>query len=137
MKSSGLRVLAVLVFLLVFAGANVGSFLLGRVSAEHSTVSWEETSVFYAQILERQENTLLAEGLSVNDANHRGQSSFTLGEDTRLLWNGEEIPLRALRPGQHVAATYSGETLEVYPAILPEVHQALLLEDETPTGDVS
>lgn len=124
-------------FLLVFAGANVGSFLLGRVSAEHSTVSWEETSVFYAQILERQENTLLAEGLSVNDANHRGQSSFTLGEDTRLLWNGEEIPLRALRPGQHVAATYSGETLEVYPAILPEVHQALLLEDETPTGDVS
>ena len=137
MKSSGLRVLAVLVFLLVFVGANVGSFLLGRVSAEHSTVSWEETSVFYAQILERQENTLLVEGLSVNDANHRGQSSFTLGEDTRLLWNGEEIPLRALRPGQHVAATYSGETLEVYPAILPEVHQALLLEDETPTGDVS
>ena len=137
MKSSGLRVLAVIVFLLAFAGANVGSFLLGRVSAEHSTVSWEETSVFYAQILERQENTLLVEGLSVNDANHRGQSSFTLGEDTRLLWNGEEIPLRALRPGQHVAATYSGETLEVYPAILPEVHQALLLEDETPTGDVS
>lgn len=93
MKSSGLRVLAVLVFLLVFAGANVGSFLLGRVSAEHSTVSWEETSVFYAQILERQENTLLVEGLSVNDVNHRGQSSFTLGEDTRLLWNGEESPL--------------------------------------------
>lgn len=137
MKSSGLRVLAVLVFLLVFAGANVGSFLLGRVSAEHSTVSWEETFVFYAQILERQENTLLVEGLSVNDVNHRGQSSFTLGEDTRLLWNGEEIPLQALRPGQHVAVTYSGETLEVYPAILPEVHQALLLEDETPTGDVS
>ena len=79
MKSSGLRVLAVLVFLLVFAGANVGSFLLGRVSAEHSTVSWEETSVFYAQILKRQENTLLVEGLSVNDVNHRGQSSFTLG----------------------------------------------------------
>ena len=137
MKSSGLRVLAVIVFLLAFAGANVGSFLLGRVSAEHSTVSWEETSVFYAQILERQENTLLVEGLSVNDANHRGQFSFTLGEDTRLLWNGEGIPLQALRPGQHVAATYSGETLEVYPAILPEVHQALLLEDETPTGDVS
>ena len=137
MKSSGLRVLAVLVFLLVFVGANVGSFLLGRVSAEHSTVSWEETSVFYAQILERQENTLLVEGLSVNDVNHRGQSSFTLGEDTRLLWNGEEIPLQALRPGQHVAVTYSGETLEVYPAILPAVPQALLLEDESPTGDVS
>lgn len=29
MKSSGLRVLAVIVFLLAFAGANVGSFLLG------------------------------------------------------------------------------------------------------------
>lgn len=134
MKSSGLRVLAVIVFLLAFAGANVGSFLLGRASAEHRTVSWEETSVFYAQILERQENTLLVEGLSVNDVNHRGQFSFTLGEDTRLLWHGEEIPLQTLRPGQHVAVTYSVETLEVYPAILPEVHQVLLLEDETPTG---
>ena len=137
MKSSGLRVLAVIVFLLAFAGANVGSFLLGRASAEHNSVSWEEASVFYAQIVERRENTLLVEGLPVNDVNHRGQFSFTLGEDTRLLWNGEEIPLQALRPGQHVAVTYSGETLEVYPAILPEVHQALLLEDETPTGDVS
>ena len=29
MKSSGLRVVAVLVFLLVFAGANVGSFWAG------------------------------------------------------------------------------------------------------------
>ena len=86
MKSSGLRVLAVIVFLLAFAGANVGSFLLGRASAEHNSVSWEEASVFYAQIVERRENTLLVEGLPVNDVNHRGQFSFTLGEDTRLLW---------------------------------------------------
>ena len=91
MKSSGLRVLAVIVFLLAFAGANVGSFLLGRASAEHNSVSWEEASVFYAQIVERRENTLLVEGLPVNDVNHRGQFSFTLGEDTRLLWRGEEI----------------------------------------------
>ena len=91
MKSSGLRVLAIIVFLLAFAGANVGSFLLGRASAEHNSVSWEEASVFYAQIVERRENTLLVEGLPVNDVNHRGQFSFTLGEDTRLLWRGEEI----------------------------------------------
>ena len=86
MKSSDLRVLAVIVFLLAFAGANVGSFLLGRASAEHNSVSWEEASV-----VEPRENTLLVEGLPVNDVNHRGQFSFTLGEDTRLLWRGEEI----------------------------------------------
>lgn len=137
MKSSGLRVLAAIVFLLAFAGANVGSFLLGRASAEHNSVSWEEASVFYAQIVERRENTLLVEGLPVNDVNHRGQFSFTLGEDTRLLWRGEEITPEALRPGDTVAVTYSGETLEVYPVMLPQVYQVLLLEDEDPTGDGS
>lgn len=137
MKSSGLRVLAVIVFLLAFAGANVGSFLLGRASAEHNFVSWEETSVFYAQIVERRENTLLVEGLPVNDVNHRGQFSFTLGEDTRLLWRGEGITQEALRSGDTVAVTYSGETLEVYPVMLPQVYQVLLLEDEDPTGDGS
>lgn len=137
MKSSGLRVLAAIVFLLAFAGANVGSFLLGRASAEQNSVSWEEASVFYAQIVERRENTLLVEGLPVNDVNHRGQFSFTLGEDTRLLWRGEEITQEALRPGDTVAVTYSGETLEVYPVMLPQVYQVLLLEDEDPTGDGS
>ena len=129
MKSSGLRVLAVIVFLLAFAGANVGSFLLGRASAEHNSVSWEEASVFYAQIVERRENTLLVEGLPVNDVNHRGQFSFTLGEDT--------ITQEALHSGDTVAVTYSGETLEVYPVMLPQVYQVLLLEDENPTGDGS
>ena len=137
MKSSGLRVLAVIVFLLAFAGANVGSFLLGRASAEYNSVSWEEASVFYAQIVERRENTLLVEGLPVNDVNHRGQFSFTLGEDTRLLWRGEEITQEALHSGDTVAVTYSGETLEVYPVMLPQVYQVLLLEDENPTGDGS
>ena len=125
MKSSGLRVLAVIVFLLAFAGANVGSFLLGRASAEHNSVSWEEASVFYAQIVERRENTLLVEGLPVNDVNHRGQFSFTL------------ITQEALHSGDTVAVTYSGETLEVYPVMLPQVYQVLLLEDENPTGDGS
>lgn len=137
MKSSGLRVLAAIVFLLAFAGANVGSFLLGRASAEQNSVSWEEASVFYAQIVERRENTLLVEGLPVNDVNHRGQFSFTLGEDTRLLWRGEEITQEALHSGDTVAVTYSGETLEVYPVMLPQVYQVLLLEDEDPTGDGS
>ena len=93
--------------------------------------------MFYAQIVERRENTLLVEGLPVNDVNHRGQFSFTLGEDTRLLWRGEEITQEALRPGDTVAVTYSGETLEVYPVMLPQVYQVLLLEDEDPTGDGS
>ena len=72
MKGTGLRLAAVVVFLLVFAGANVGAFLLGRASVEYK-VSWEDTQVFYAEILERRENSFLVEGLSVNDVNHQGQ----------------------------------------------------------------
>ena len=92
MKGTGLRLAAVVVFLLVFAGANVGAFLLGRASVEYK-VSWEDTQVFYAEILERRENSFLVEGLSVNDVNHQGQFSFTAEVDTRLLWNGAEISL--------------------------------------------
>ena len=61
MKGTGLRLVAVVVFLLVFAGANVGAFLLGRASVEYK-VSWEDTQVFYAEILERRENSFLVEG---------------------------------------------------------------------------
>lgn len=129
MKGTGLRLVAVVVFLLVFAGANVGAFLLGRASMEY-TVSWEDTEVFYAEILERRENSFLVEGLSVNDVNHQGQFSFTAEVDTRLLWNGAEISLEDLQPGQRVAITYSGDRLEIYPASLPEVYQVLLLEDK-------
>ena len=116
MKGTGLRLAAVVVFLLVFAGANVGAFLLGRASVEYK-VSWEDTQVFYAEIL-------------VNDVNHQGQFSFTAEVDTRLLWNGAEISLEDLQPGQRVAITYSGDRLEIYPASLPEVYQVLLLEDK-------
>lgn len=129
MKGTGLRLVAVVVFLLVFAGANVGAFLLGRASMEY-TVSWEDTEVFYAEILERRENSFLVEGLSVNDVNHQGQFSFTAEVDTRLRWNGAEISLEDLQPGQRVAITYSGDRLEIYPASLPEVYQVLLLEDK-------
>ncbi len=129
MKGTGLRLVAVVVFLLVFAGANVGAFLLGRASMEY-TVSWEDTEVFYAEILERRENSFLVEGLSVNDVNHQGQFTFAAEADTRLLWNGAEISLEDLQPGQRVAITYSGDRQEIYPVSLPEVYQVLLLEDK-------
>lgn len=98
MKSSGLRMLAIIVFLLAFAGANVGSFLLGRASAEHNSVSWEEASVFYAQIVERRENTLLVEGLPVNDVNHRGQFSFTLGRIPGCCGAARKSPRKPCTP---------------------------------------
>ena len=38
MKGLGLRVTAVVIFLLAFAATNVGSFLLGRAMVEHTVV---------------------------------------------------------------------------------------------------
>ena len=52
MKRMGLRVTAIVIFLLAFGASNVGSFLLGRAMVENRVIPWEETRTFYAQIVE-------------------------------------------------------------------------------------
>ena len=55
MKRMGLRVTAIVIFLLAFGASNVGSCLLGRAMVENRVIPWEETRTFYAQIVESQD----------------------------------------------------------------------------------
>ncbi len=131
MKGLGLRVTAVVIFLLAFAATNVGSFLLGRAMVEHTVVPWEETRVFYAQIVESWgEGSFLVEGMDANDVNHRGRFTFSVEEDTSLVWRGVALSLEDLEAGHRVAVTYTGPVAESEPAQIFQVLQLEVLEDE-------
>ena len=119
MKGTGLRLVAVVVFLLVFAGANMGAFLLGRASVEYK-VSWEDTQVFYAEILERRENSFLVEGLSVNDVNHQGQFSFST-KGVPLWWHGVSLSFADLKPGHTLKIIYDKTAQEPGSTVLAHV----------------
>lgn len=103
-------------------------FLLGRFTAgpaEEGTAA-----VFHAEILERDGPAFLVNGLGCNDVNHRGGFTFSVKDDTPLLWRGTEITLDDLEAGGRIAVTYSGTVLEIYPAQLPDILRIDLLEDE-------
>ena len=101
------------------------AFFAGRLTAPR-----EPGETFYAEITEKSGNAFTVSGLSVNDVNRRGEFTFTADEDTKLLWHGTEITIEDLEKGDTVAITYSGEVLEIYPAVLTEVLRIELLDDE-------
>lgn len=131
MKNAALRVTALVVFLLAFAGANVGSFLLGRASAGRR-VSWQETETIFAAVLAVEEGRFHVEGLPQNDANGRGEFVFAVDPDTQLVWRGTPLALSDFAPGQTVAVTYAGPVEESFPAGISQVLRVKLLDDQLP-----
>lgn len=131
MKRMGLRVTAIVIFLLAFGASNVGSFLLGRAMVENRVIPWEETRTFYAQIVESQgSGSFLVEGLAVNDLNHRGRFTFSLEEGTSLVWRGTSLSPDDLEAGHRVAVTYTGPVAESEPGQIYQVLRLEVLGDE-------
>lgn len=118
----------ILIFVLYSAALAAGSFFIGRRSAPNAESVGSAT--FYATVTGIDGPSLQVEGLDINDINYRGEFTFTVGEDTRLVWRGTALRLDELRAGALVSVTFSGEVLEVYPSILPTVYQVALLDDE-------
>ena len=87
--------------------------------------------MFYAQIVEsRGEGSFLVEGMDANDVNHRGRFTFSVEEDTSLVWRGVALSLEDLEAGHRVAVTYTGPVAESEPAQIFQVLQLEVLEDE-------
>lgn len=89
-----------------------------------------DQKTFYAEITEITDNILYVRGLDVNDINYRGEFTFSIIEETELLWRGTKIELSELDVGDNVAITFEGEILESYPAQIKEVVKIQLLDDE-------
>lgn len=90
--------------------------------------------VFNARIKEiRKYNgitTVLIEGIESNDINHRGEFSFSVDNDTELLWKETKIELSSLKESQYVSITSIGDVLEKYPAVLTKVIKVIVLDEK-------
>lgn len=110
-----------------------GGFFLGRLSLGGPAVDeppWQETSIFHAEILERDGRRFHVKGLDCNDVNGRGEFIFSVEEDTPLVWRYTPASLEDFQAGDRVAVTYTGDVLDIYPVQLTQVLCVDLLEDE-------
>lgn len=89
-------------------------------------------TTFYAVIEEIRENSILVQGLEINDINGRGAFELTVGDKTELIWRGVPITVKDLRAGNTISVTYTGEVLEISPVQLRDVLRIQLLDDEAP-----
>lgn len=113
----------ILVCLLILA-LMAGAFFLGRVTAPE-----KHSVTFYARITQKSGDHLIVEGIPENDVNHRWSFQFSL-EDTKLTWRNTDITPDDLDEGDLIAITYTGAVLEISPAIIENVLEIQLLDDE-------
>lgn len=123
------------VFLIVFIAVLllVAGYFVGYKQGYDSMESGSQTidqQTFYAEIQEKEDQRFLVRGLSVNDINYRGEFTFSITEETALLWRGTAVELSDLETGDTISITFHGEILESYPAQIQEVVKIQLLEDE-------
>ena len=106
----------------------------GTDDTNGSIIDVMNTQTFYATITDisltsDNDYQLLVHGLDINDINHRGDFHFSV-EDATILWHNIEIDAADLDVGDNIAVTYTGDVLEIGPAILTQVLKIDLLDDE-------
>lgn len=107
-----------------------GAFLLGRFTAGMPAKQAQPGFTFHGEILSRDGPRFHVNGLDCNGVNGRGEFTFSVEEDTPLVWRGTALALEDLQAGDRVAVTYTGDVLETYPVQLTQVARIDLLEDE-------
>ena len=111
--------------LLLVLGLMAGCFFLGRVTAPETN-----SRTFYAHITRKNGDYFVVTGIPENDINHRWDFQFTLDQKVPISWRGTVLTRDDLEEGDLIAVTYTGSVLEVSPAIIQNVLQLQLLEDE-------
>lgn len=114
------KILACILALVLLASA----FFLGRFTAPAT-----HSQTFYAVITDKYESHLTVEGIPENDINHRGFFQFDVA-DAKLTWRYTDITVDDLDVGDLIAVTYTGSLLEISPAIIKNVLEIQLLDDE-------
>ncbi|MBQ7003765.1 MAG: hypothetical protein IJN57_07380 [Oscillospiraceae bacterium] len=89
---------------------------------------WSET--FYATVTACSDTQITAEGLDVNDVNHRGPMVIAADENTVYEWRHTPMERHELQAGDRIAVTYSGDVAEIYPPVYHGILRIQLLDDE-------
>ena len=120
-------VILTVAFILYSALIALVFYLAGLKSADDS---YQPQQTFYATISDISGNTLTVRGMEVNDINFRSEFSFTITDNTRILWRYTDISAQELEPGDNISVTFTGEILETDPARINDVVLIQLLDDE-------
>lgn len=105
----------------------IACFFLGRVTAPAPEIPRSQT--FYATVDSVISNNVVVTGLEINDINHRGRFQFYADDSVEFQWRSTAITVDDLDPGDRISITYTGDVLEISPAILEEVALVQLLDD--------
>ena len=130
-KKGVIRAILIIAVVLLIIGAFIGGYFAGKSGQRVETqLVWSDVQVLYAEILSVKDGFFHVNGLDVNDINGRGEFTFSVHENTRLLWRGTELSLSDFESGDRIALFYTGEVLESYPAQIQNVAKIKLLDDE-------
>ena len=108
-----------------------GFYLICYQTAKSEISSVQQMAqTFYAKITGLNGEQFAVQGLQVNDINFRGEFTFSVTEETALLWRGTAMELSEFDIGDSVSVTFTGAVLESYPAVIQKVTRVQLLDDE-------
>ncbi|WP_456278897.1 hypothetical protein [Bacillus sp. AK128] len=102
---------AIVMTIIVFLICILISYFVGYVNAykDHEEDAWvmshSDIQTFYAEVNEVGENTLLVEGISLNDENYRGEFQYDVWGEVSIYRQDTVIPLSDLSEGDLVSIT--------------------------------
>ena len=99
-----------------------------RVEENSGTVIIPQT--FYAEITDISDELFTVDGLDINDINYRGAFTFSVYEETSLVWRGTEMQIEEFDVGDIISVSFVGYVQESYPGHILDVIQVQLLDDE-------
>lgn len=119
MKKTVKTLLKCFACLILLAGVGLGGFFLGKATVPRP-LSWTETEVFVATVVDYQGDSLLVQGSPINDEAHQGQFSFST-KGVPLWWHGISLSFADLKPGHTLKIIYDKTAQEPGSTVLAHV----------------
>ena len=129
MKKKYIAVVGLLLIAIAIASYIIGyKTAYDRIEENPSTANIPQT--FYAEITDISDDLFTVDGLDINDINYRGAFTFSVYEETNLVWRGTEMQLEEFDVGDIISVSFVGYIQESYPGHILDVVQVQLLDDE-------
>ena len=84
------------------------SYLAGYKAAydrfENANITFDVHS-FYAEVKEIDKNTIIVDGISLNDRTYQGEFKYKIYEGVNIVWKDKSISLLDIKPGDLVCIT--------------------------------
>lgn len=124
----------IIIVAIILAIVAVSFYLIGYKTAydrlEGNSGYKDIPQTFYAHITDIDGEVFSVEGLEINDINYRGEFTFSITGETRLVWRNTEMQIEEFDIGDIISITFTGLVQESSPANILDVVQVMLLDDE-------